>query len=428
MPVPPEEHDSPAAEDASAQEFAHSLGQALRDTAPGLAPASAHADLAERGLRSGRVRLGRRRAAAVTGSVLALALAGTGGALAGGLIGGEGPATTAGPADTPLPGPSTDPTKVPRQKKEKSPVSGAEVLKVLEKLLPEGEVSERTGGADFGPPGASLVFDDGKGKAAIGADLTRYGKDDPQREDSTTCPGRAYVPYDSCRAETLPDGARLMVLAGYEYADRRGDNKSWDAYLVTTEGYAIHVGEHNAPAEKGKPATRDIPPLSLSLLETAVRSDSWLPLAGKLPDPAPQPSGKPGRTHVTRTARGLLPSALTVREARDSDSFGSLVVDDGKGRGLVEINADSGFTRGEEGDGGGETLPDGSTVTTAQGPAEKGARGVVAWTVQVVRPGGDRIAVSAYNAAGHKSAPTRETPALTLKQIRALALDEAWQK
>ncbi|MFE9253195.1 hypothetical protein [Streptomyces sp. NPDC007088] len=442
MPVP-EDHGSPHTGPHTDEDFAQALERALRETAPGLEPAPGRrAELAERGLGAGRVRLRRRRTAAVTGSVLALALVGAGGALATGLVGGDGPAATAGPAAAPAtpatPTPTAHKSSWPkeggsaaeRRKQQKSPVSGQQVLAVFEDLLPEGSVTGRTHSGSYGPPAASLVFDDGKGKAAMGVDLNRYAKDDAQIKESTTCPSKVYVPFDRCTARTLPDGTRLMTIAGYEYPDRRGDNKSWDAYVVTREGYAVHVNEHNTPAEKDKPATRTDPPLSLDRLAALARSAQWQPLLHKLKTPKEYkitevPKGPAARADITKIAKSLLPASLTVREAKDYKGYGYLVVDDGKGAGLVEINADSGFSPSDFEDAG-EELPDGTFVTVRQGPAEKGREGVVDWSVQVLRTDGRRVVVSAYNAPGHQSAPSRQKPVLSLARIRALALDAAW--
>lgn len=442
MPVP-EDHGSPHTGPHPDEGFAQALERALHDTAPALEPAPGRrAELAERGLTAGRIRLRRRRTAAVTGSVLALALVGAGGALAGGLVGGDAPTATAGPAAAPSTSaaqrspaqkpPSSKETRsaAERRKEQKSPVSGQEVVAVLEGLLPGGSVTGRTHSGSYGPPAASLVFDDGRGKAAMGVDLNRYAKGDEQIKESTACPSKVYVPFDRCTTRTLPDGTRLMTIAGYEYADRRGDNKSWDAYLVTREGYAVHVNEHNTPAEKGEPATRTDPPLSLDRLAALARSARWQPLLRKLKDPeeygiAEVPKGPAGRTGVTRSAKSLLPASLTVREAKDYEGFGYLVVDDGKGAGLVEINADSGFSPSDFEEAG-EELPDGTLVTVSQGPAEKGREGVVDWSVQVLRTDGRRVVVSAYNAPGHQAAPSRGKPVLSLARIRAIALDAVW--
>lgn len=110
----------------------------------------------------------------------------------------------------------------------------------------------------FGPS-AQLVFDDGKGKAAIGVSVGAIDPDSTQAVQQLECPDKTFVPYDSCRNETLADGSRLMVLRGYEYPDKRVDTKWWHAYLVTPDGYTVDASEWNAPAEKGANVSRAEP-------------------------------------------------------------------------------------------------------------------------------------------------------------------------
>ncbi|WP_159106763.1 hypothetical protein [Streptomyces rishiriensis] len=48
--------------------------------------------------------------------------------------------------------------------------------------------------------------------------------------------------------------------------------------------------------------------------------------------------------------------------------------------------------------------------------------------VTAVRPDGLRVTVTAYNSNGRLTAPTRATPPLTLKQLRAIAGGDVWDK
>ncbi|GAA3220717.1 hypothetical protein ACFQE4_20390 [Streptomyces thermocoprophilus] len=75
-----------------------------------------------------------------------------------------------------------------------------------------------------------------------------------------------------------------------------------------------------------------------------------------------------------------------------------------------------------------ETLPDGTRVAVHQGPGEKGGEGVVMWTVDTLRADGRRVVISAFNSGQQSTARTRETPALTVAQMREIALSPAWWK
>lgn len=128
--------------------------------------------------------------------------------------------------------------------------------------------------------------------------------------------------------------------------------------------------------------------------------------------------------------RALLPEGLTVTEETDSGGeFASVVVDDGKGRSLVQINvqrdmrdvADDLYREAT-------TLPDGTLLATSKAPGEKGGAGVVWWTADTMRPDGMRVVVSAFNSAEQSSPATRPAPALTMDQLTALALSPEWPK
>jgi hypothetical protein len=74
-----------------------------------------------------------------------------------------------------------------------------------------------------------------------------------------------------------------------------------------------------------------------------------------------------------------------------------------------------------------EVLSDGTKVATHQGPGEKGGAGVVMWTVDTIRTDGSRVVISAFNSGAQDTTSTRTTPALTMKQLRAIALSPKWR-
>ncbi|GFN04909.1 hypothetical protein Smic_34650 [Streptomyces microflavus] len=126
----------------------------------------------------------------------------------------------------------------------------------------------------------------------------------------------------------------------------------------------------------------------------------------------------------------LLPEGLTVSDRTDSqDGFASVVVDDGRGRTLVQINVqpDMGGVA-DELYGDATTLPDGTLLATTQQPGEKGGAGVVWWTADTMRPDGLRVVVSAFNSGAQSTPATRPEPALTMEQLTAVATSPEWLK
>ncbi|MGI5457449.1 hypothetical protein ACQEWB_30650 [Streptomyces sp. CA-249302] len=413
--MPVDQHSDP---------FEERLAAGLRDT--GAVFETDRAALVDAGALKGRRRLLRRRAA-VVGGAASLALVGLGGAL---LLPGNGSpdddmasvGTSKPSATTPAP----------------TPVSGAELIRTLEKLLPEGKFSqaEARGTSEEPGPYVHLVYDDGKGAAAIGVSLDRVEPGSDQARETTQCPGKVFVHYDACSTTRLPDSSVVMVLQGYEYPDRRVDTKWWTAELVTPEGQHVSVSEWNAAAEKDSPTTRPEPPLSAAQLRKLAAAGAWRDAVDAIPEAITKPSARPsdtatvGDVAIAPTLRSLLPKGkFTVSEDSGDDSgFGYLVIDDGKGKNFVQVNvqADMSDVEGDLFDSGSETLSDGTKVATHQGASEKGGTGAVTWTVDTMRPDGRRVVITELNSGAWHDAATRDTPALTVKQLREIALSPVW--
>ncbi|WP_367321080.1 hypothetical protein [Streptomyces sp. HUAS ZL42] len=410
--------------DQHSDPFEDRLSAALRKT--GGAFDTDRAALAAAGRVRGR-RLRLRRRATVVGGAAGLALVGVGGAL---LLPGAGSDDRRDPSVASRPKASaTAATK---------PVTGDELIRTLEDLLPEGQISGQEGrGADESPlaPYARVVFDDGKGAGAVGVGLGRVEPGSDQVRQITTCPDKTFTPHDTCSTTRLSDGSMLMIFQGYEYPDRRVDTKWWNAELVTAEGQHVSVSEWNAAAEKGAPTSRAEPPLTVTQLKELATAPVWRGYVDSVPEDPNKPTATPSApvaiTGARTTLLELLPKGLDVM-ARSSDDtdFAYAVVDDGKGRSLVQVNVQANMldVAGELFGEGSETLADGTRVAVRQGPGDKGVAGVVMWTVDTMRADGRRVVISAFNSGTQHDAATRKTPALTIEQLRTIALSPQWWK
>ncbi|WP_435210033.1 hypothetical protein [Streptomyces sp. bgisy034] len=416
MPV---EHDE--------EHFEGRLGHALHDLGDRFE--ADRTALADAGRARGR-RLRLRRRAAVAGGAAGIALIGVGGAL---LVPWGG---------TPAPRPSgSDVAQQPSGTPTATPVTGSRLIEALEGLLPEGEFSaQEARGTDEGPmlpPYVRLVFDDGKGPAAVAVGLDRIEPGSDRARETTDCPDKALVPHDSCVTDRLPDGSLLKLFQGYEYPDRRADTKLWSADLLTPTGQHISLSEWNAAAEKDAPISRPTPPLSTAGLKELVTAQVWRTVVDSLPENPKKPTaaatqddatGEPGTEAVLGTLRPLLPENVDVVDKGSDYTY--LVLDDGKGRSYVQIDVQHGM--GDVADelfgGGSETLPDGTKAAFRESGGDKGVAGAVMWTVDTLRTDGFRVVVSALNAGTQHGAPTRKAPALTKDQLREIALSPEWDR
>ncbi|MFJ2783238.1 MULTISPECIES: hypothetical protein [unclassified Streptomyces] len=385
-------------------------------------------ELVEGGLRRGRRRLVRRRLT-VSGGVLALAAVGLGGVYGGSLLGPAGTAATSSVAAPPV---SNTAATATAEKRPGGPVRVDEIAAVLKAHTPRGKWTFDGLGSTGEAVGG--VFDDGKGKAAVGVSLSRASG--ASARSMVTCPDKVVVPYDACTAQKLPNGARLMIFQGYEYPDKREETKTWRAVLLTKDGFLVDTSEYNAAAQKGAPVSRTDPPFTPAQLKILVTADAWRPLLARLPG-APgggqdtPPPAEPSGTAVRDTLRGLIPRGLDVRTKGGGGEYGYVVVDDGKGASLVGVNVQpSSKDLIAELFSGSDvvTLPDGRKVRAVKRAGEKGGAGVVWWNVDTITPDGFRVVVSAFNSGAQHEAATRAEPALTIEQLKSLALSPKWRK
>ncbi|AJF65856.1 hypothetical protein [Streptomyces vietnamensis] len=429
------QNEGPQRESTPYDPFEEELGAVLRNTGDGFV-VDDRRELVAGGLRRGKSRLVRRRLA-VTGGVLALAAVGIGGVYGGSLLGPGGQAETSSVAAPPMQGQDSG-AAAPGKEAMDATIPVKDLAAVLKANTPDGQWQfDNLGGQGQSVTG---VYDDGKGKAGVSVGLYRAGGTPESGTDQVTCPDKAVVPYDDCTTERLPGGDRLMVLQGYEYPDKREETKNWRAVLLTKDGILIDANEYNAAAEKGAAISRENPPFSPAQLKALVTAEAWRPLAAQLPQlPGRTDTGKerspgvPSAAAVQATLRSLLPKGVTVTSHGGGDGHGYVVVDDGEGPSLVGVDVQP--TAGKIDDiaelftgAGVVTLPDGTKVKSTQQPGEKGGEGVVWWSVDTLTPEGFRVAVSAFNSDAQYKAATRNEPALTMEQLKALALSPKWRK
>ncbi|MET9672012.1 hypothetical protein ABZY68_02800 [Streptomyces sp. NPDC006482] len=415
--------------------FEEELGAVLRSTGEGFS-VDGQRELVTGGVARGRRRLVRRRLA-VTGGALALAAVGIGGVYGGSLLGPDGRAkTVGGVAAAPKPGSETGTAEAVEPAQAQIPVK--DIAAVIKANTPDGEWQfenlEAKGQHALG------IYDDGDGKAAVSVGLYRAaGGDGEAGSGQVECPSRVHVPFDRCTSGTLPGGDRLMVIQGYVYPDKREETKNWRAVLLTKDGFLVDASEYNAAGEKGAAISRENPPFTATQLKALVTSEGWRPLLRQLPTPEPlkaspgkaqRPVGPEGDV-VQATLRSLLPKGLKVTDKGGEGEYGFVVVDDGKGKSFVQINVQPNMTGAADaifGSGDVTTLPDGRKVKLTQVPGEKGGSGVVMWTADTITPKDFRVVVSGFNTGAQHEPATRAEPALTIEQLKAIALSPKWQK
>lgn len=411
--------------------FEDDLGAALRGTGDSFS--ADNRSLVAAGLARGRTL--RRRRAAVTGAVVAVAAAGVAAAL---VVPGDVSRHAVPAMNAPAKAPAKGPENTPATGSRRPEVSDQEMLTLFKALLPGGSVSDERGrgtrsiGRRDPAPYAALVFDDGRGASTLSVDLSLVTGG--QQQDQ--CPDLAFVKKGTkCTRTQLPDGSVLLVVQGWEYQDERKGPRNWRAVLTTPEGRQIGVSEWNAAAEKGAPQTRSEPPLTPAQLGAIVRSSSWDKVFDAIPAkdhgtaPASPADTAPDVGRIVEVLKAALPAKLHTSASGGGSGYAHLTVDDGKGATFVEVNVESWGAKGVQDDlfAGAVVLADGTRMIVRQGDAEKGGDGTVQWTVDTIRPGGLRVAVSELNADGYHRPATRPSPVLDIATLRSVATDAGWK-
>ncbi|MFE5586200.1 hypothetical protein [Kitasatospora sp. NPDC056531] len=422
--------------------FEDDLLYAITRTGEGFRPEQTdQAGLVAGGYRRGRRRWRRRSTAAVVGGAAALALVGTGAVyLTGSTSASSGSGTVAAASSGAASSSTAAVTPASAASATASPtataVSGDEVLAAFQALLPKGQVTAGQGTGTEATPGkpggagATLVFDDGKGKAAMGISFSRVASNDPNLAQDA-CPDKKTVPYDACTTTSLPGGGSVTVLQGYEYPDKRATTKWWNARLIGQDGRQIQLSEWNSAAEKGSPDSRPTPPLSPEQLKAIVTDKSWDGVIAAIPEPKPvkprDTSKEYSADEILQIVAKLLPNGLTETETM-SNGFGyaNFVLDDGKGKSMVQLNVQDWShddKTKEELFGNAQTLPDGTKVVVRKGSDKPG---VGMWSVDTLHPDGLRVVISSFNSGTQQAPATRKAPVLTNDQMQAIAAAPVW--
>ncbi|MCF2131715.1 hypothetical protein L1I79_35620 [Strepomyces sp. STD 3.1] len=313
------------------------------------------------------------------------------------------------------------------------PVSGDRMIRLLVDSLPAGVVRDESGsGSDSASgPTAELKYDRGDGFSRISLAVARLPT--PVPPNAADCPDRAHFPYEKCTVTVLRDKSRLMVSRGHEDALDPTSRPRWVARLVTPGGRQVEVGQWS-PRRTGADSARSLPPLSPGELTAVAEAPEWAEVVKSLPAPrVPDPPAVPvvDRPRMLGLVKNSLPPSVRVtEEAGATRGYATLTVDDGHGPHLMTVTAQRWKRDSPEMEqvfAAASVRRDGARVVTRRASAPGGERGEVQWEADVLHPDGLRISVSTINSTAFGLPPTREAPSVTVRQLVAIASDDAWK-
>ncbi|GAA2800588.1 hypothetical protein [Kitasatospora aburaviensis] len=192
---------------------------------------------------------------------------------------------------------------------------------------------------------------------------------------------------------------------------------------------AFAAGFGAAPARSGSPLDAAAAPTS-AMASSPTRSTTAQPTHSNPDAIPPRPEAQPDGDEVLAVAAALLPAGFTQADAGSSKGFASFNVDDGNGKGEVEIwvakqPAGAPDPRYDNS----TALPDGSKLVV-QPDASAAAGATTVWSADILHPDGTRVVVRAFNTAIDKNTGNakagRSTPSLTLDQLKAIATNPIW--
>ncbi|MEV1066767.1 hypothetical protein [Streptomyces sp. NPDC050263] len=306
--------------------------------------------------------------------------------------------------------------------------STRQAVSILKDLLPEGKVSKereiRPSDSFRAYLGGSLVFDDGKGSAAVSVTLDRLDATWWNMASRAACwVGVAGVgssgPRGTCTVQELADGSQLTLTESYVAPYRDQDPKMWEVELIKPDGSLLTVREWNAPGEQGAEPTRDEPPLTKKKLIEMVTSKKWQATLDSLPRRGAEVEDGASRSDKIRaTVAQVAPPGVKVTVSPTGPAgIIEVGVDDGKGRALLEVNI---------GYGGKENKTGRMRFDEREGVDPWSDEGTLRRAVGAVRPNGFGVVIAVYNAEHVFGKPTRATLPLTMEQLKDMAADAAW--
>ncbi|MGW4692685.1 hypothetical protein ACWEO1_09930 [Kitasatospora cineracea] len=390
----------------SEHDFEDRLAQVLRRTGDGFRPDGPH--LVAAGAARGR-RRHRRQLALVAGAAAAVVAAG--GLTAVALPPGGGAA--AGPAAERSGGPSG------------AAADGPSLVSALAERLPSGVRVLRSAGDRSGVAGlrvayetAELTLDDGHGAGLV----TVLVSDAGGRKPKSGCP-LSNSSNEACEVRPGPDGGSLTVGAMDPDPGPRGTGT---AAFTSPDGLRVVLSAYSFADQEHQDRTRPTPVLTPDQLAALAADPVWASFrSGLSPDDASAtdafgPDGPPVRL------RELLPSGLRVASASEWVGGQRLTAAQDGHELVLTVRAQRADRAARDWFAAAPAGADGVRVRATAAREVPGSQGATESAVDVLRPDGVRVRVTAVNPAGAGSPDAGKPPLLSAEQLRGIALDPRW--
>ncbi|MEU3493531.1 hypothetical protein ABZ747_08540 [Kitasatospora cineracea] len=389
----------------SEHDFEDRLAQVLRRTGDGFRPDGPH--LVAAGAARGRRRQ-HRQLALVAGAAAAVVAAG---GLTAVLLPGGGAA--AGPAAGRSGGPSG------------AAADGPSLVSALAERLPAGVRVLRSAGDWSGVAGlrvagesAELTLDDGHGAGLV----TVLVSDVRGRQVKSGCP-LSNSSNEACEVRPGPDGGSLTVGAMDPDPGPRGTGT---AAFTGPDGLRVVLSAYSFADQEHQDRTRPTPVLTPDQLAALAADPVWASFRSGLSPDDPSAGATLGPDGSPVRLRELLPPGL--RTASDSEWAGGqrlTAAQDGHEL-VLTVRAQRADRAARDWFAAVPAGADGVRVRATTAREVPGSQGATESAVDVLRPDGVRVRVTAVNPAGAGSPDAGKPPLLSAEQLRGIALDPRW--
>ncbi|OKJ06637.1 hypothetical protein [Kitasatospora sp. CB01950] len=385
-------------------DFEDRLCQVFRETGESFVPDTP--TLTAGGATRGRRRQRRRLTLGAAAAVLLVSGA-TAAVLPGDLYtDGVGPATSATPSPF-----VSDPSGAARIPQEAHLVSA-----VAERLPAELKIL-RSDGSAVGSAAfpttrawASLTLDDGDGPTQLTVDIYRAGGPPPEN----SCPAYSLESV-ICQEAAQDDGSKVTVVEWTEASARRGRTAvQWD----TADGLKVVVSSTGYATANGRPRAK--PLLSVTRLWTLATDPGWRAFAGPLSRTLPK---LPVDAPVQRP--DLLPPGLKVLSSTSGPEQTATLTDQDR-RVVLHFAQQEADETVRTWFADAPVLPDDTRIRSVENRPVPNAQGATETVVDILRPDGNRVRVTAVNPAGADDADAGRAPLVSLDRLTAIAMCPGW--
>ncbi|MGW4382401.1 hypothetical protein [Kitasatospora sp. NPDC004531] len=295
----------------------------------------------------------------------------------------------------------------------------AHMVSAVAERLPPGVRIVRSDGSTAGSAAipstrawAEMTLDDGGGESLLAVTVSQVDEGWPQ-----PCTAPEIVPDAECRGEVRPDGSAVSIV---EYSSGGKDpNRHNGITWVTPDGMKVIAISYNFGRKTGE-WTRPAPLLDIAQLRALVTDPGWRTFEASVRRTLPKYSAD---TPVQRP--DLLPPDLKV-VAVTTGPEQTVTLADGNRTVVLRYQEEQAEESAQAWFADAPELPDGSRVRSVADRPVPGSQGSTESVVDLLRPDGRRIRVTAVNPAGTGHPDAGREPLLTLDRLTAIASCPGW--